>query len=108
MKKLMVRLAAWMIVSMPLAALAQDAVAVPEAPSWLAGLVAGVPVKIIIWTLLIFGVLKALSELFNKIAEATEAKWDNKAALYFGKFIGFMSKIIDFFTANSRSKPPAA
>ena len=56
------------------------------------------------WTLAAFGLLKGMSGFFDFISQKTKNKTDDKIAKFIGVGAGWMSKVIDFFTANSKPK----
>ena len=63
-----------------------------------------IPVEFIAWTLAVFGLLKALSSFLIFVSEKTSNTWDNKVSDVVSKGLSLISKVIDFFTANTKPK----
>jgi len=60
--------------------------------------------EVIVWVLAVFAFLKATSSFLDFVSEKTKTNVDNKVALYLGKGLGLLGKLIDFVTANTKPK----
>ena len=60
--------------------------------------------QIAAWMFASLGMVKALSDFLNFVSKKTRNKTDDKIAGVLSKGLGFFSKILDYFTANSRPK----
>lgn len=64
----------------------------------------GIMVQILAWTFAGLAAVKGLSDFLNFVSKKTKTKTDDKIANYLAKGIGFVSKLLDYISANSRSK----
>lgn len=60
--------------------------------------------EVLAWVFASFATAKALSDFLLFIAKKTKTEKDDKVANGFAKGLNFLSKILDYFSANTRPK----
>lgn len=72
---------------------------------WILGLIGDEKISLIVMVVVCLNIaITAIHAILMKIKDVTESAWDNKAAEFLAKILGWMGKIMDILGANKEHK----